>query len=152
VWIDEGCLKERFPRIYALALCKNMTVEEALVGGRSGMGWEIAVMRNFNDWEVEEYESLLLFLSALKVMEENDKLLWKPKKNGMFSVKSYYEILLGMEDRNTTSFPSKQIWKIQAPLKIAFFPCEATRNAILMIDMLRKRGHMLVNCCYMCKR
>lgn len=83
--------------------------------------------------------------------EENDKLLWKPKKNGVFLVKSYDEILLGMDERDTTSSPTKQIWEIQAPPKIAFFTWEASRNGILMIDMLRKRGQVLVNCCYMCK-
>lgn len=49
VWTDEGCLKERFPRICALTLNKNMIVEEASGGGRSRVGWEVAVLRNLND-------------------------------------------------------------------------------------------------------
>lgn len=51
----------------------------------------------------------------------------------------------------TASFPAKQIWKIQAPPKITFFAWEASRNAILTFDTLRKRGQVLVNGCYMCK-
>lgn len=98
VWTDGGCLKERFPRIYALAQNKNMTVEAASAGERSGGDWEVAVTRNLNDWEVEEYESLLLIQSNLWVLRDEDKLIWKPKKNGVFLVKSYYEILLGLDD------------------------------------------------------
>lgn len=75
MWTDGGCLKERFPRIFALVPNKNMNVEEAFGGGRSGGGWEVVVLRNLNDWEVEEYENLLLFLSKLSVLREDDKLI-----------------------------------------------------------------------------
>lgn len=46
---------------------------------------------------MEECENLLLLLSKVNVTNDVDKLIWKLKKNGAFSVKSYYEFLMGRE-------------------------------------------------------
>lgn len=75
---DGEGLEESFARFYSLAQNKNMTVEEALGDVGRGSGWEAAVTRNPNDWEIEEYENLLLFLSNICVLREDDKLIWKP--------------------------------------------------------------------------
>lgn len=63
VWEDGGCFINRFPRIYAIAHDKNARVEEVW-SGSGGVGmWNITVTRNLKDWEVEEFENLLLMLS-----------------------------------------------------------------------------------------
>lgn len=64
---------------------------------------------------------MLIFLSKVFVTTDNDKLIWKHKKNGIFSVKSYYEYIMGENGSRQLSFLAKQIWEVQAPPKIAFF-------------------------------
>lgn len=74
------------------------------------------------------------------------------KKYGEFTVKSCYELLMGENDTRMECFPVKQIWKAQALPRIAFFAYEASRECILTIDNLMKRGRVMVNGCYLCKQ
>lgn len=41
-------------------------MEEASGSRRSDGGWSVVVSRNLIDWEVKEYENLLLLLSKVK--------------------------------------------------------------------------------------
>lgn len=51
-----------------------------------------------------------------------------------------------------TDFPWKSIWKVKAPLKVAFFAWSATLGKILTTENLTQRGVILVNWWCMCKQ
>ena len=55
-----------------------------------------------------------------------------------FRVHSYYEVLRG---NDTSYFPWKAIWKVNAPLRVAFFGWMAL-GSILTIENLIKRGNV----------
>lgn len=144
-----GCLKDRFPNIYAIAQNKNILVEDVW----NGVGeWSVMVNRYLNDWEVKEHENLLFLLSKISSSTDKDKLVWKHKENGEFSVKSYYGHIMGQGDGGQTRLPAKLIWRTQAPPRLAFFAWEARRNSILTVDNLMRRDMVMVNRCFLCKK
>lgn len=123
-WFDTWCISEafndRFPQIYALSKFKIALVEE-VVPSDSPNTWNITVSRNLQDWEIEEYETLLLCLSHVQIKNHGDKLRWKHKKNDNFTVSSFYDFLDSRIYRTHRQFPAKIIWKSGAPPRIPFF-------------------------------
>ena len=67
----------------------------------------------------------------------------------LFEVKSLYNSLC---PGNGLSFPCKGIWKVKAPLKVAFFTWTAALGKILTLDNLRCCQVLVVEWCYMCKK
>lgn len=47
--------------------------------------------------------------------------------------------------------PFKQIWRSKAPPRMTFLSWEVSRESISTMDMLRRRGNILINRCYMRK-
>lgn len=52
-WCGNVKLKDRFPRIFAIAQNKNMFVGEAYTFIEGKRVWDVQVTRNLNDWEVD---------------------------------------------------------------------------------------------------
>lgn len=73
------------------------------------------------------------------------------EQSGSFSIKSFYNHIVGQNSRIKQVFPTKMIWKASAPPRISFFAWEASKNRILTIDNLMKRGITLKNRRYLCK-
>lgn len=151
-WLDGGCLKTRFPRIYAIAQSKNMRVEEAYATENGGLSWTVNVSRNLNDWEVFDYEEVLRLVSQCQISGEADLILWKPSKKSEFTVDSLYRQLVGTEQENIPLFTSRQIWNSRGPPRIALLAWEACRGSILTLDKLKTRGQIVINGCFMCKK
>ena len=93
-------------------------------------------------------EEQIKHISAVKVQEGEDFLVWKIERRGKFSVKSYYRSLKG---ENSPFFPAKEVWGSHAPLRTRFFTWEAVWGKISTIDMLMRRGWSMVNRCNLCK-
>ena len=74
--------------------------------------------RSFQDWELEEMTCFLDHISAVKVQEGEDSLVWKIERRGKFSVKSYYRSL---KDENSPFFLAKEVWGSHAPFRTRFF-------------------------------
>jgi hypothetical protein len=84
----------------------------------------------------------------MNLNNENDKRLWKLDEKKGFSVKSLYSFLTKNDNSRSKSVPYKQIWKSKTPPRIAFFAWEATNECILTLDMLKRKGNVLVNRSY----
>ena len=82
------------------------------------------------------------------LLEGSDRMLWKLKKSGIFSVHSLHEAIWGAP---TNSFPRKSVWCTKAPKRVSFFVWTITWGKILTCDNLIKRGFSLVGWCCMCK-
>ena len=57
-------------------------------------------------------------ISAVKVQERDDSLVWKNDGRGKCNVKLYYRFL---RVENSFLFPAKEIWNSYAPLRTCFF-------------------------------
>ena len=70
--------------------------------------WSPHFSRPFNDWEMDEVESLLLCLCRKRVnLDEEDWVRWLDSKDENFLVKSLYKAL---ELDSMGCFPMKIIW------------------------------------------
>ncbi|KAJ9689585.1 hypothetical protein PVL29_014989 [Vitis rotundifolia] len=78
IWVGDSKLKDLFPLLFRIAT-HNSAIVADLWGsqGGGGGGWEVHFRRSFQDWELEEVNRFLSHISAVKVQEEEDSLVWK---------------------------------------------------------------------------
>jgi hypothetical protein len=84
-----------------------------------------------------------------------DRICWTPSKRKCFEVRSFFSVLSPVSDRyevGCSSFPWKGIWKVKVLLRVSFFVWTASLGKILTLDNLRKRGLIVIDWCWMCKR
>jgi hypothetical protein len=145
-------LKQCFPVLFSIVGNKDATVVDNLVVHNGDIQWNVLFMRQIQDWEME-MEMILSFFdrpySSLVRQGEGNKLVWNPSKRGLFVVKSYYEVLIS---KNGPSFPWKSIWRVKAPIRVAFFVWSTALGKILTHDILRKRIFVVIDWCCMCKK
>ena len=110
-------------------------------------GWNLRLIRGFNDWELNMVDELLQILRSQRITLEEDSTLWKGGKNGKFGVKEAYGLMISP---SVPMFPKKGIWVENVPSKLAFFAWEATWGRVLTLDRLQKRGWQFPNRCYLC--
>ena len=78
--------------------------------------------KSFQDWELEKVTRFLNHISAVKVQEGEDSLVWMIERREKFSVKSYYRSL---KDENNLFFLAKEVWGSHAPFRTRFFCLES---------------------------
>jgi hypothetical protein len=78
-----------------------------------------------------------------------DKICWIPSKKQKFEVRSFYHSL---SIHVVSPFSWKSIWRVKAPLRVAFFGWMTTLGKILTLDKLRKRNVIAVDWCSLCKK
>jgi hypothetical protein len=81
-----------------------------------------------------------------------DKICWIPSKRKSFEVKLYYQVLFNPISTVQAVFLWKGIWKVKAPLRVAFFVWTAILGKILTLDNLRKRNIIVMEWCCLCKK
>lgn len=77
------------------------------------------VRGNLNDWIVREYETLFLTLIRIRLDRAGERPFWSLNARGIFFVRFVYNHLTTREATGR-DFPSKEIWKVNASLIIAF--------------------------------
>ena len=150
-WCGDQPFQLAFPRLYGIAIDKEVSVEASLSrqGAEDRRIWDVQFIREFNDWEMDEGLHFLRILEAnTPPMDVGDRMRWKLKLNGDFDIRSYYNKL-----RNSPSivFPWKAIWKVKAPRRVSFFVWCVAWNKILTGDNLRLRKLVFVDWCIMCR-
>uniref|UniRef100_A0A2N9H9T4 Reverse transcriptase domain-containing protein n=1 Tax=Fagus sylvatica TaxID=28930 RepID=A0A2N9H9T4_FAGSY len=111
--------------------------------------WNICFGRAINDWEVDDVASFFHILhSKPPIREDDDRVQWVLKKNGVFDIRSYYQALCG---NMGMTFPWKGIWGVKAPCRVAFFVWTAVWDRILTCDNLRRRGMVIFGWCCLCR-
>ncbi|RVW32788.1 hypothetical protein CK203_099831 [Vitis vinifera] len=63
------------------------------------------------------------YLEGHRPSLEDDSIMWRQGRNGLFRVKEAYRLL---DKPNATVFPSRSIWVDRVPTKVCFFAWEAT--------------------------
>ena len=89
---------------------------------RSGGGWNLKFERHFNDWEMEEVQKFICIVNSKNLRPQSrGKLRWKETKDGIFTVKSSFDLLEGGRQQLV---PVKMIWNSIVPTKVGFFVWE----------------------------
>ena len=149
-WFGDLPLDVAFPSLFSRAMAKEAWVGDLWSYEYGGGCWNPVFSRSFNDWEMEDVESFLGRIGEKRVTKGvEDTIRWVEAKNGMFSIKSMYNVL---QQRSVISFPWKCIWKNCVQPKVSFFAWEASWGKILTFDQLKRRGFSLTNRCPPCQR
>ena len=110
-------------------------------------GWNLRFLRAFNDWELDTVGNLLDVLREPRVILEEDSVIWKEGRDGLFRVKRAYSVLASPI---VAEFPNSNIWVDRVPTKIAFFAWEDAWGKVLTLDRLQRRGWQFPNRCFLC--
>ncbi|KAL6333218.1 hypothetical protein AAG906_028401 [Vitis piasezkii] len=149
-WKDTWCidtpLSHCFTHLFVLAAHRDATIEEMWDQNSGQGGWNLIFLRDFNDWELDMVGELLHILRGHRPSLEEDSVMWRRGRNGLFRVKEAYRLL---DNPNDTVFPSRSIWVDRVPTKVTFFASEATWGKVLTLDRLQIRGVQLPNCCFL---
>uniref|UniRef100_A0A2N9GUS3 Reverse transcriptase zinc-binding domain-containing protein n=1 Tax=Fagus sylvatica TaxID=28930 RepID=A0A2N9GUS3_FAGSY len=139
-WKDKWCgdiaLMDRFPLLFNCSSNREATIETVLNRPDSGGvgNWNVTFTWGFNDWEVEIVVEFFQLLSSYAVpIMVPDGVKWKCNKAGVFDSRSFYAVL---NVRPGVVFPWKMIWKVKAPLRVAFFIWSAAWGKILTCENL----------------
>ena len=97
---------------------------------------------------VTEFFSLLHSSGTSRV--QHDSLKWRSNNHKLCIVKAFYSILTTQFD--ITPFPWKNIWRSRVPSKVTFFVWSAALGKILTTDNLKKKGCVVLDWYYMCKK
>ena len=122
-------LKILFPELYNIACNKDAWVEENMGISNGLIHWNVLFIRPVRGWEIDVVSRFfeLLYSHKLRYGGE-DKICWVLSKRKIFEVKSYYQVL------STPAWvfgPWKSIWKVKAPLRVAFFVLRAALGTII---------------------
>ncbi|RVX21636.1 putative ribonuclease H protein [Vitis vinifera] len=78
LWTDPWCgnnvLSQGFPDLFSMAAQRNVTVEEYWDQNLGQGGWNLRLLRDFNDWELELVSNLLVVLRDYRVTLEEDSM------------------------------------------------------------------------------
>lgn len=90
-----------------------------------------------NHWELNEYTSLLSVLTLISLNNECNQPVWSISTTGSFTVGMFYKHL-SKKEPTEENFSFRQMWKVNAAPRRAFFAWEATHRYIVTIDKLTK--------------
>jgi hypothetical protein len=115
--------------------------------------WNVLFARQIQDWEMDMVLSFFDRLYSTSIRHgEGDKLVWNPSNKGLFEVRSFYEELSRKDGPFLSFFPWKNIWRVKASTRVAFFVWSAALGKILTHDNLRKRNVIVMEWCCVCKK
>lgn len=122
-WKDRWCsnrpLAEEVPLIFCLTSMPTTKVNDFWIQEGTNGAWNVNLCRQLNDWELLEMESLIdLIQPIIPRMEMEDRLIWIPFKNGIFSVKSSREAV--WMDK-VPGGSRNHMWKLAILSKFTFF-------------------------------
>ncbi|XP_026442924.1 uncharacterized protein LOC113342676 [Papaver somniferum] len=142
-WLHEGILSYLYPNLYQLSILKGASIKQCCSTSLSSFSWDLGVShRRLYDIEIQELSYLLLVLQNSSIDElEEDVMIWKNHKSGLFTVASAYELEVG--DTDVVSFPKEKIWSTKWPHKVGFFLWQAALGRLPILDNLQKRGSAL---------
>lgn len=141
--MERGALCHQFSNIYVVALDKDATIEDYMVGQGDNEDWWIGFKRNLNDWEVSEYTNLLKTVSLFRRDQSiGDRLCWKLNPYGVFSVKSYYAYIY-MDELVDVYVFARFIWKVKTTSRILHLFKKKNFKNIVFFTYLKKKNCIL---------
>ncbi|XVF36625.1 hypothetical protein REPUB_Repub19eG0073200 [Reevesia pubescens] len=138
-WIEGGSLKSCFPRIYALAIKKQMKVNE--FGNWVNNCWVrvILLRRRVFDWELAQWHDFNRVLEGYSLnLKVNDSLIWTHSSNGLYSAKLLCN--MAMEGLHAESSLWKSVWAALALPKVEAFSWLVVRERVAVKEFLASKG------------
>ncbi|KAK0575735.1 hypothetical protein LWI29_006099 [Acer saccharum] len=148
-WRDGIPLNIRFPRIFALSMVKDGTVEQ--FGQWCGEEWRWKVCLRRGDWEKDIWEDFCYLLESVSLKRcISDSVAWNFCPNGLFSVSSFKRCI--EEYRDGEDVESVSVWKGFSPPKVELFLWQLLRGRVMVREVLGSFGVAVLgnSCCPLC--
>ena len=116
--------------------------------------WDLETIDyNFYTWEAEDIKSI-----PVSIHDEEDLLIWPHTPDGMYSVKSAYQLLarelqqaqVGPSNPDTSKQLWNGIWKLKVPNKVRHFMWRASSESLPINFNLCTQHILLDNSCALC--
>nr|CAN66460.1 hypothetical protein VITISV_035842 [Vitis vinifera] len=105
-WCTDTPMSHCFTHLFVLAAHRDATIEEMWDQNSGQGGWNLVFLRDFNDWELDMVGELLHTLRGHRPSLEENSVMWRRGRNGLFRVKEAYRLL---DNPNDSVFPSRSI-------------------------------------------
>ncbi|KAJ4842533.1 hypothetical protein Tsubulata_020814 [Turnera subulata] len=95
LWLESGCLKTLFPRLFGVAFDKDVSVQNSFV--LEGDRWLCNPngRHNLYSWAVDECDKIEKLLESVKLYPSKpDSWRWTVQKDGSFSLKSWFDLVV----------------------------------------------------------
>ena len=88
----------------------------------------------------------------LSRLQEHDFPIWHPLSSGLYTVKSFYDMLLSLNGLPSTGFSEawKRFWKLSLPPKVLDFVWRLCSNCLPLSVRLHQKGVVFDTCCGLC--
>lgn len=118
---EEGPLKQKFERLFSVSEFKDSKIFELGEWIEGSWRWKFTWRRLMFEWETQLFEELNRYLGNFQPMPNlDDKCIWKASLDGMFTVKSAYDLqLTPNQQANKEVF--KKLWSLKVPSNIQAF-------------------------------
>jgi hypothetical protein len=130
-WIRSRPLKSLFPVLYNIVRKKSVSVRSVL----STIPLNVAFRRSLTGVNLQAWHNGVAMVANIQLTNQRDHFMWGLHQNGLFSVKSMYKALLGIQAIPYNTF----IWKLKLPLKIKVFMWYLYKGVTLIKDNLAWR-------------
>nr|XP_025652765.1 uncharacterized protein LOC112748737 [Arachis hypogaea] len=124
VWIHEGSLKDRFPRLFSVSNQTGSMIGDCGFWDGLDWIWNFQWRRELFQWALDLVNQLHHTLRLVKLdLRREDRVVWKYDKQGIFSTNSFVQLLqveMAPEDIQSYSF-TRTIWKGLVPPRVELF-------------------------------
>ena len=159
-WCDDGILKDRFPRIYALEKCKKVSVRDKL----ADPSLEYSLRRNVRGGrEQSQYDAISEVIGEVSLVPQADRYVWSLDNSGVYSVASMRKVI---DEYRAPNVSSMTRWVKCMPIKVNIFAWKVKLDALPTRFNISRRGidigslmcpicdkeaetssHLFFNCC-----
>ncbi|GAU43110.1 hypothetical protein TSUD_373050 [Trifolium subterraneum] len=144
-WIGDAPLSVIFPRLFSLSNHKDCMVRDFYEDDGDNERWRFSWRRELFQWEVDRLTRLKELLVSFVFSSDDDSWIWRPDPDGVFSVKSAYNLLIeelrsGEELEEEAALIFEQIWESPAPSKVIAFSWQLLYDRIPTRRNLEVRG------------
>ncbi|XP_050277754.1 uncharacterized protein LOC126719217 [Quercus robur] len=148
-WCGETSLAISYPELFRFCRDQEVSVVEVMKFDNGILFWDVSFFMGVHARELEALSSFMdtIYGASVRGLGE-DKMCWKFVREKGFTVRDYYNLLVGPNDY---CFPWKSIWKQKIPSRATLFVWTVALRKCLTIDNLRRRKVWILDWCYMCK-
>jgi hypothetical protein len=132
IWLDQP-LQMKFPTLYQMSLQRKRTVQEIYSMGT----WQLSFAGTLSRQDQQHLQNLRRNLEGITPNDQDTYMALWIREGSQFTVKSHYKF---MQQGLHIKSELHKLLKIGALPRVIVFSWLLLRNAILIIDNLRKRG------------
>ena len=154
VWIDKWIFDNTARRPIGIHSLMDITLSVSdLIIPSSGL-WNVQMLRN-----LFHRDDVTRILDTRPLLRSCDSYCWASNRTGVYSVKSGYELIYWLENKDKFTAPSvspslfqilEECWKIKTAPKIQVFMWKSIKGAVAVSDRLQTRGIRIYDGCLLC--